>query len=58
MSFGNPSQDERRETILGELGARIREVQQGPDGLIYVATEQEADDSEPNSTVLRIEPVN
>ena len=38
------------ERYLGELGERIRDVQQGPDGFIYVVTDS------PNGRVLRIEP--
>lgn len=41
----------RRETILPELKQRIRDVRQGPDGLIYVLTE------ETDGAVLRLEPV-
>jgi glucose/arabinose dehydrogenase len=39
-----------RELILGELGQRIREVKPGPDGFIYVLTD------EPFGAVLRLEP--
>ena len=41
----------RRETILPELRQRIRDVRQGPDGLIYLLTE------EVDGAVLRLEPV-
>jgi aldose sugar dehydrogenase len=40
-----------RETLLAELKQRIRDVRQGPDGLIYLAT-----DASPNGVILRIEP--
>lgn len=40
----------RRETILPELKQRIRDVRQGPDGLIYILTEEE------DGAVLRVEP--
>ena len=40
-----------RETLLAELKQRIRDVRQGPDGLIYLAT-----DANPNGVILRIEP--
>ena len=37
--------------LLTELNQRIRDVKQGPDGLLYVTTDHEA------GAVLRIEPV-
>ena len=40
MAFNQPSQAERREGLLVPLHERIRDVQQGPDGYIYVATER------------------
>jgi glucose/arabinose dehydrogenase len=41
----------RRQSLLTELQQRIREVQQGPDGLLYLLTDEEA------GSLLRIEPV-
>jgi glucose/arabinose dehydrogenase len=41
----------RRETLLNELKQRIREVRQGPDGLLYLLTDEIA------GALLRIEPV-
>ncbi|PZN35018.1 MAG: hypothetical protein DIU71_01145 [Proteobacteria bacterium] len=40
----------RRETLLGSLHRRIRDVRQGPDGLLYVLTD------DPDGALLRIEP--
>jgi len=40
----------RRETLLTELHQRIRDVRQGPDGLIYVITDED------DGALLRIEP--
>ena len=40
----------REERYLGDLGERIRDVAQGPDGLIYVVTDS------PRGRVLRVEP--
>ena len=58
VSFGNPSQDERRDGLLVPLGLRIRDVAQGPDGLLYVATELATLGSNAaDGTILRIEPV-
>ncbi len=42
-----------REAILTELRQRIRDVKQGPDGLIYALT----DEDEGSGVLLRIEPV-
>jgi glucose/arabinose dehydrogenase len=39
-----------RELLLGELKQRIREVKQGPDGFLYVLTD------ETFGAILRIEP--
>jgi glucose/arabinose dehydrogenase len=48
----NDKQEElRRETLLEDLHQRIRDVQQGPDGLLYVLTD------EPKAAILRIEPI-
>ena len=41
----------REERYLGEVGERIRDVQQGPDGLVYVVTDS------PQGQVLRLHPV-
>ena len=41
----------RRESLLVELRQRIRDVRQGPDGLLYVLTDEK------EGAVLRIEPV-
>jgi len=57
ISFNQPSQAERREGLLRPLGTRVRDVAQSPDGYIYVATERSSGGTEPNGTVLRIEPV-
>jgi glucose/arabinose dehydrogenase len=56
MSFNQPSQAEKREGLLIPLKMRIRDVQQSPDGYIYVATEGKSGGSDADGTVLRIEP--
>lgn len=56
IAFHQPSQAERREGLLVPLEQRIRDVQQGPDGYIYVATEQATRGNEADGAVLRIEP--
>ena len=59
-----PPQSERRESLLVQLDARFRDVVQGPDGYLYVATEKRTEgsgqtsDVDPNGMILRIEPVN
>jgi len=40
----------RRESLLQPLHQRIRDVRQGPDGLLYLLTDEDA------GAVLRIEP--
>jgi glucose/arabinose dehydrogenase len=46
------NQDEiARESLLLDLRQRIRDVRQGPDGLIYVATDED------NGQIIRIEPL-
>ena len=48
--FNEQMQELRRESLLVDLRRRVRDVRQGPDGLLYVIT----DDSE--GAILRIEP--
>jgi aldose sugar dehydrogenase len=48
--FNDAGEEIRRESILSELRQRIRDVRQGPDGLIYLLTDEE------EGAVLRIEP--
>jgi glucose/arabinose dehydrogenase len=57
MAFNQPSQAERRESLLIPLLERIRDVQQGPDGYLYVATERASGGNASDGAVLRIEPV-
>ena len=56
IAFGQPGQAERREPMLAELGVRFRDVEQGPDGNIYVSTEVRYGSGNPDGTILRIEP--
>jgi glucose/arabinose dehydrogenase len=58
VTFNRQGMEQRREWLLADLKQRIRDVRQGPDGLIYVLTDgahmfEAADDA----AVLRIEPV-
>ena len=48
--FNEKLEELRRETLLADLRQRIREVRQGPDGLIYLLTDEKP------GAVLRIEP--
>ena len=48
--FNDKLEELRRESLLTELHQRIRDVRQGPDGLLYVITDED------NGAVLRIEP--
>src|SRR5262245_30276342 len=56
IAFGQPSQAERREGLLLGLKLRVRDVAQGPDGFIYVATERTSGGTDASGMVLRIEP--
>jgi glucose/arabinose dehydrogenase len=49
--FNDNWEEMRRESLLRDLHQRIRDVKQGPDGLIYAITDEGA-----NSVLLRIEP--
>lgn len=49
--FNERGEEARRESMLVELRQRIRDVRQGPDGLLYILTD--ADDG----ALLRLEPV-
>jgi len=48
--FNQDMEELRREVLLADLRQRIRDVRQGPDGLLYVITDEQA------GAVLRIEP--
>ena len=48
--FNDKMEELRRETLLSELRQRIRDVRQGPDGFLYVLTDEK------EGAVLRIEP--
>lgn len=49
--FNENGEELRREALLGELRQRIRDVRQGPDGLLYLLTEEN------QAALLRLEPV-
>jgi glucose/arabinose dehydrogenase len=57
-----PPQLERRESLLLELDARVRDVRQGPDGDLYLAVERDQQSGPgsakltPNGSILKIEP--
>jgi glucose/arabinose dehydrogenase len=53
---GAGGQAEQRTPMLAELGMRVRDVQQGPDGLIYLATEVAYGSGKPDGALLRLEP--
>jgi glucose/arabinose dehydrogenase len=48
--FNAKTEELRRESMLNELKQRIREVRQGPDGFLYLLTDEE------DGAMLRIEP--
>ena len=49
--FNESGEELRRESLLDELRQRIRDVRQGPDGLIYLLTDEN------QAALLRLEPV-
>jgi len=53
---GGGGQAEQRQPMLGELGVRFRDVRQGPDGYLYMATEVQYGSGKPDGAILRIEP--
>ena len=57
VSFGQPSQAERREALLTSLNIRPRDIQLGPDGNLYIATEGASGGTASDGLVLKIEPV-
>jgi aldose sugar dehydrogenase len=50
IMFNEKTEEMRRESLLVDLRQRIRDIRQGPDGLLYVLTDME------EGAVLRIEP--
>jgi glucose/arabinose dehydrogenase len=50
LVFNDKLEEMRRESLLTDLHQRIRDVKAGPDGLLYVATDEE------QGAILRIEP--
>jgi glucose/arabinose dehydrogenase len=48
--FNEQMQELRREVLLADLRQRVRDIKQGPDGLLYVLTDED------DGAVLRIEP--
>jgi glucose/arabinose dehydrogenase len=56
VAFGQPSQAERREGLLAGMRVRVRDVQQSPDGYIYVVTEGASGGTATDGMVLKIEP--
>jgi len=58
VRIGGRGQNER-ELMLNAMRQEFRDIRQGPDGLIYLVTRQDADDrTSKTGMVLRIEPVN
>jgi glucose/arabinose dehydrogenase len=51
IAFNDRWEEIRREPMLRELHQRIRDVRQGPDGLLYLLTEED------EAALLRIEPL-
>ena len=56
VRIGGRGQNER-ELILNAMRQEIRDIRQGPDGLLYLVTRQDAEHTPKSGMVLRIEPV-
>lgn len=54
---GGGGQAEQRQPMLAELRMRFRDLEQGPDGYLYAATEAAYGSGKPDGAILRIEPV-
>jgi aldose sugar dehydrogenase len=52
IEFNDKWEEIRREPMLRELGQRIRDIRQGPDGFLYALTEEN------DAALIRIEPAN
>ena len=52
IEFNDKWEEIRREPMLRELGQRVRDIRQGPDGYLYVLTEEN------DAALIRIEPAN
>ena len=48
--FNDNWEEIRREVLLADLRQRIRNVEQGPDGLLYVLTDEQ------DGAILKLEP--
>ncbi|PYR00972.1 MAG: hypothetical protein DMF94_22525 [Acidobacteria bacterium] len=49
--FNDKWEELRRESLLRDLHQRVRDVRQGPDGLLYLLTDED------QAALIRIEPV-
>ena len=61
IKFNRQGLEQRREWLLAPLRRRIRDIEQGPDGLLYVLTAGEFLGRDPDrggAALLRIEPAN
>jgi hypothetical protein len=50
--FNTRAEEIRRESLLTELRKRVRDVRQGPDGLLYVIVEDDVDRATGGETAL------
>ena len=57
VRIGGRGQNER-ELLLNAMRQEVRDIRQGPDGLIYLVTRQDAEHTAKSGMLLRIKPVN
>jgi aldose sugar dehydrogenase len=50
ITFNEKWDETARQSLLTDMAQRVRDVRQGPDGLIYVVTDEE------NGSLIRLEP--
>jgi glucose/arabinose dehydrogenase len=55
--FNRRGEEIRRESLLTELRKRVRDVRQGPDGLLYLLVEDDVAGDGGETALLRIEPL-
>ena len=56
LTFNQPGQAERRESLFTEMHVRFRDIEQSADGYLYLTTEVRYGSGKPDGTIIRLEP--